>query len=435
MNRAAAVHPYVEALLEGCEAFAGPVSWLAERRSRALERANALSVPTTREEEWRFTDLAPLTRVRFRRAAAGPRAAGAELARWFVPEACARLVFVDGAFAPELSASAELPAGVLVADLASALGSHGAAVEPYLARLAAFDSELFVALNTAHLRDGALVRIARGTRAAAPVHLLFVATQPHTVCYPRLLVVAEPGSECALIEDYAGLGDAPYFANAVTEIAVGEGARVAHVRLQREAHGAFHIATCAVALSREARYESQSVALGARLSRYDLDVVQRGEGAEARLEGLALIGGRQLADCHSLMDHALPAGRCRQLYKCIVGGAAHAVFNGRIVVRPGAQGTDAAQQARSLLLSERAQVDVKPQLEIFADDVRCSHGAAIGQLDADQLFYLRARGLSPARARNLLIYAFGAEVIDRIPVPSLVAELERTVLALAQEAR
>jgi len=242
----------------------------------------------------------------------------------------------------------------------------------------------------------------------------------------------EPGAECLLIEDYASLGANVHFTDAVTEIAAGEGARVRHVRVQREAGGAFHIGHCAVAVAKDARYASHSVALGARISRLNLNVLQQGEGVDVEMDGLALISGRQLADTHSLMDHARPHGRCRQLHKCIVGGAAHAVFNGKIVVRPDSQLTDSSQQSRNLLLSDKAHVDTKPQLEIFADDVKCAHGAAVGQLDAEQLFYLRSRGLPQERARNLLIYAFGAEVLRRIPVPSLVQRLEGTVMAQTQ---
>jgi Fe-S cluster assembly protein SufD len=222
------------------------------------------------------------------------------------------------------------------------------------------------------------------------------------------------------------------FSDAVTEIAVGENARVQHVKLQRETQTAFHIAACAVALAKDAHYASHTVTLGARISRYNLNVVQQGEGAQAWLDGLALISGRQVADTHTLMDHARPNGRSKQLHKCIVGGAAHAVFSGKIVVRPGAQRTDSAQESRNLLLSDKAHMDTKPQLEIFADDVKCSHGATVGQLDAEQVFYLRSRGLSDGRARDLLAYAFGAEVIDRIPVPSLVEQLEQTVLQQTQ---
>ena len=248
----------------------------------------------------------------------------------------------------------------------------------------------------------------------------------------RCLVLAEAGAELTLVEHYAALTDGAYLTDAVTEIVAGDGAQVRHVRLQDEARSAFHIATCAVALAKDAAYSSHAVGLGARISRHNLEVKQNGEGAQARLDGLTLIAGRQLADTHTLLRHGRANGTSRQLHKCIVGGAAHAVFNGKIAVARGAQLTDSAQESRNLLLSDKAHVDTKPQLEIFADDVKCAHGATVGQLEADQLFYLCSRGLSQQRARNLLTYAFGAEVIDRIPVPSLVEQLEELVLAQTQ---
>ena len=427
-----ATHPYIDALLKGYEAPRGGASWLNARRAQALERANALTVPTTRDEEWRFTDISPLTRVPFRRATGAARPPMAEVARFVAPEAAVRLTFVDGIFAPELSATAGLPYGVVVSPLVAALDTHAAVIEPHLARHALFEREVFTALNTAHLRDGAFVWIARNQKCPTPVQLLYLSTQNEAAAYPRCLAILEAGAECTLIEDYASLGENVYFTDAVTEITAGEGARVRHVRVQREAGGAFHIGHCAVVVAKDAHYASHAIALGARISRHNLQVVQQGEGVEVRMDGLALISGRQLADTHTLMDHARPNGTSKQLHKCIAGGAAHAVFNGRIVVRPGSQLTDASQQSRNLLLSDKAHVDTKPQLEIFADDVKCSHGATVGQLDAEQLFYLRSRGLPDRKARNLLTYAFGAEVIDRIPVPSLVAQLEKTVLAQTQ---
>jgi Fe-S cluster assembly protein SufD len=410
----------------------GGISWLNERRAHALERANALTVPTTRDEEWRFTDISPLTRVAFRPAARAARPPMADVARFIAPEATARLTFVDGVFAPELSATAGLPYGVVVSPLVAALDTHAAVIEPHLARHAGFEREVFTALNTAHLRDGAFVWIARDQKCPTPVQVLYLSTQQEAAAYPRCLAIVEAGAECTLIEDYASLGNGTYLNDAVTEIVAGEGARVRHVRVQREAGGAFHIGQCAVEVAKDAHYASHAVSLGARISRLDLNVLQQGEGADVQMDGLALISGRQLADTHSLMDHARPHGRCRQLHKCIVGGAAHAVFNGKIVVRPGSQLTDSSQQSRNLLLSEKAHVDTKPQLEIFADDVKCAHGAAVGQLDPEQLFYLRSRGLPEPQARNLLTYAFAAEVLDRIPVPSLVESLEETVLAHTQ---
>jgi len=429
-----AAHPYIAALLAGFEPPKGDLAWLRERRARALERANALTVPTTRDEEWRFTDITPLTRINFQCATGASRLALGDIAPFAAAEAETRLVFVDGVFAPQLSAAAGLPEGITVTNLAAALAAYGAAIEPHLARHVALDNDVFAAINTSHLQDGAFVRIAKNRKCPAPVQLMFVSTRPQTVSYPRCLVVAEAGAECKLIEQYVGLPDIVYFSNSATEVVVGQGARVQHVRLQQEAPGAFHIASCAVALDRDARYTLQAVTLGARVSRQDVRVLQRGEGVEAQLDGLTLIDGRQLADTHTVMDHAVPNGKCRQLNKCIVGGAAHAVFSGKVIVRQGAQSTDSAQQSRNLLLSARAHVDTKPQLEIFADDVKCAHGATVGRLDPEQEFYLRSRGLSAGAARNLLTYAFGAEVIDRIPVPSLVEELEKTVMARTQKA-
>ena len=429
---ATARHPYIEALLKGYEPPRSPLAWLDARRSAALERANALTVPTTRDEEWRFTDISPLTKLHFQPAAGVPRLSLADLSPYVIGEAAARLVFVDGLFAPELSENEGLPSGVQVSNLAEGLKHHSALIEPHLARHAPFDDNVFAALNTCYLRDGALIRVAKNQAHAAPVHLLFVSTRPEIAAYPRCLVIAETGSGCTVIEDYVALSDGVYFNNAVTEIAVAANARVRHVKLQRESPGSFHIANCAVSLAKDAAYASHTVTLGARMSRHNLNVVEDGEGADARIDGLALISGRQLADTHTLLDHAKPNGKSVQLHKCIVGGAAHAVFNGKVLVREGAQLTDSAQESRNLLLSSKARVDTKPQLEIFADDVKCSHGATVGQLDTEQVFYLKSRGLSESRARSLLTYAFGAEIIDRIPVPSLVARLEQIVLEQTQ---
>ncbi len=235
-----------------------------------------------------------------------------------------------------------------------------------------------------------------------------------------------------VVEDYVALQEEAYFTNAVTEIALADNARVNHIRVQRDSGPAFHIANCAVSLAHASRYQSVSVALGARISRYNLNVLQAAEGAECAIDGLALIAERQLADTHTCIDHAKPHGTSRQLHKCIVGGAAHAVFNGKIVVRPGAQLTDSSQSSRNLLLTGKARVDTKPQLEIFADDVKCAHGATVGQLDNEEVFYLKSRGLSDVAARNLLTYAFGAEIIDRIPIASLKHRLEQTVLEQTQ---
>jgi Fe-S cluster assembly protein SufD len=442
VNVTAASHsvsnPYVAALLAGSGALPkSPAAWLNARRAAALERANALAVPTTRDEEWRFTDLTPLTRLQVQPATVAAKVSAADIAAHAVPEAAMRLVFVDGIPAPELAQQGVLPAGVSVMALGDALKTHAALIEPHLAKLAGNElaghepagDDLFTALNTAFLQHGVFIHLAKDAVLKAPIHLLFVAAGSGVAAYPRCLVVAESGSEITVIEDYVALGEEAYLTNAVTEIAVAANASVRHIKLQRESDKAFHIGSCAVSLAKDARFQSHAVTLGARLSRNNLNISQQGEGAQIEIDGLALIGGRQLADTHTLMDHAKPHGTCRQMHKTIVGGAGHAVFNGKVFVREGAQLTDSSQQSRNLLLSDRAHVDTKPQLEIFADDVKCAHGAAVGQLDADHLFYLKSRGLPEAQARNLLTYAFGAEIIDHIPVPSLVAKLESLVLA------
>jgi len=270
---------------------------------------------------------------------------------------------------------------------------------------------------------------------AAPVHLLFIAAEKDAASYPRSLVIAGRGSTATIVEDFVSLHDGANFTNAVTEIALAEDARVDHVRVQRESGQAFHIGNAAVSLAAGSRFHSVSVALGARLSRHNLAVAQAAEGASCTIDGLAVIGERQLADTHTSIDHWKAHGVSRQLHKCIVGGAAHAVFNGKIFVHPHAQQTDSSQSSRNLLLGAKAQVDTKPQLEIFADDVKCAHGATVGRLDDDAVFYLRSRGLSEAGARNLLTYAFGAEIIDRIPVASLRRRLEATLLAQTTTSR
>lgn len=427
--------PFTSSLLSGLSTGASGASWFDRLRSSALERANSVSLPTTRDEEWRFTDLAPLTRMSFQPAVEAAAIIEESAAAGFLPEAQARIVFVDGILDRGLS---QLPqqAGMRILDLRQALKEAAGVLESALGQLAQSDANLFVALNTAYLREAVVIVVDADHAIEAPVHVLHLATkrvQPHAV-YPRTLLFADRGSRSVLVEDFVAIDAAAYLSAPVTEVAIAQEASVSHVRVQREAAEAFQLGTCSVRQERASRYELVNVALGGRISRLDLDVVLDGPGCETRIDGLTLIGARQLADLHSCVDHAHPQGKLRQVYKSVVGGAAHAVFNGKILVREGAQQTDAGQSCRGLLLSDRARIDAKPQLEIFADDVKCAHGAAIGQLDPEELFYLQSRGLSVDRARNLLTYAFAAEVIERIPVPSLRKKLERTVLERTQEA-
>jgi Fe-S cluster assembly protein SufD len=427
---------YLESLLQGQpELPPSPLAWFNQLRASALDRAGELKLPTTRDEEWRFTDISPLAKLSFQpvHAATTSALAGLEpgdVERFYLDEAATRLVFVDGKYVSQFSMTPGRgkDQDLIITDLSTAVSAHARAIEPHLGRHAGFDDSLFVALNTAFLQDGAVIVVPRGARIEAPVHVLFIATQGEAASHPRCLLIAETGSEITLVEDYVTLNEGPYVANTVTEIVVRDNAQVNHIRVQRDSTEAFHIGNCAVSLVHSSRYRSVSVALGARISRYDVNALLDAEGAECTIDGLALINGLQLADTHSRIDHAKPNGTSRQLHKCIVDGAAHAVFNGKILVRPDAQNIDSAQSSRNLLLNAKARVDTKPQLEIFADDVKCAHGATVGQLDAEELFYLKSRGLSQSIAHNLLTYAFGAEIIDRIPVTSLKHRLERTVL-------
>ena len=423
---------YLKTLLSGQPLLAtSPLQRINALRAEAASRVDELSLPTLRDEDWRFTDIARLTQLSFAPALSPSALEAADIAQFHLEEAGTRLVFVDGFYAPQLSSQAS-GSGVAVANLPTVLATHAGAIDAHLGRHAAFGDNVFAALNTAVLHDAAVMVVPRNVALAAPIHLLFIATQKEVVSTPRCLVLAEAGSTVTVIEDYVVLyqprwQEEAHFTNAVTEIALEDNARVHHIRIQREGAHAFHIANCAVSLGRSSNYQSVSVALGAKISRYNLSVVMA-EGAECAVDGLALIAANQLADTHTCIDHTQPHGVSRQLHKCIVGGSAHAVFNGKVMVRPGAQHTDSVQSSRNLLLTGKAQVDTKPQLEIFADDVKCAHGATVGQLDSEAVFYLTSRGLSDGVARNLLTYAFGAEIIERIPVASLRRRLEQVVL-------
>jgi Fe-S cluster assembly protein SufD len=301
-------------------------------------------------------------------------------------------------------------------------------VEKNFGHHAPYKQDAFVALNTNFFEDGAWVHVA--SEVTRPIHLLHIATKREvpSAIYPRCLVVMDASSRATMIEDYVGLGDGIYFSNAVTEVVLEEHAQLQHVRVQREEKNAFHIGHCSVESGRASVYTATSLAFGARMSRHTLHVTQQGEGAEMHLNGLALISGRQIADTHTQIDHAAPRGKSIQLHKCIADGSAHAIFSGKIIVHAGAVGTDSAQSSRNLLLSDKARIDTQPQLEIFNDDVSCKHGATVGQIDADALFFLKSHGFTEERARNLLTHAFAAEIIDKIAVPSLVASLSQTIL-------
>ncbi len=407
-------------------------SWFGQLRANAMDSVGTLRMPTTKDEEWRFTDISPLSRLPYPAAHAAPEMQLSDIEHCYLEEAACRLVFVDGQFAPALSNIVH-NAGVIIGNLPSLMAAHGNTIERYLGRLAAFQNDVFTALNTAFLHDGACIIIPQHETIATPIHLLFIARQKEVTNYPRCLVIAESGSNATIVEDYIFTEEtASYVTNSVTEMNLADSAHINHIRVQRDNQQAFHIGNCTVSLSPASQYHSVSITLGAYISRFNLSVTLAGEEAECTTDGLVLISGQQLADSHTIIDHAKPHGKSRQLHKCIVDGMAHGVFNGKIMVRPHAQLTDSSQLSRNLLLTNKARVDTKPQLEIFADDVKCAHGATVGQLDKEEIFYLKSRGLSDLTARNLLTYAFGGEVIDRISISSLKRQLEEIVLARTQ---
>ncbi len=412
----------------------GGPRWLQDLRDRAAARFTALGFPTVREEEWRFTNVAPIAAAEFRPTGADATAASeADIASYLYSDAEYRIVIVNGRFVPGLSHTPGLPAGVRVGSLAAAVTEQADVVQRYLGQLADFGTKGFTALNTALAADGAYVYIPDGVLLEHPLHLLFVTTTSASsgpiMTNARALVVAGDRTQARIVETYAGPRGAHYFTNAVTEIFAGENAVIDHYKVQEESFEAFHVASMHINAGRSANVSSHSFSLGGRLVRNDANALLDGDGAECTLNGLYLADGERLVDNHTLIDHAKPHCPSHEIYKGILGGKARAVFNGKIIVRQDAQKTDAKQTNRALLLSDNASINTKPQLEIFADDVKCTHGAAIGQLDDDAIFYLRARGLTYFEARDMLIHAFAGDILDRVKIESLKTALEGELYA------
>jgi Fe-S cluster assembly protein SufD len=408
---------------------AGSPSWLREARRAARDRFAAVGLPTTRDEEWKYTSLAPLEAARFDlEAEPDVDAVSAQAISPFLlgDSGWGRLVFVDGRYSAKLSAVPYLPGGTEVRNLAEIALTDAERLRPHLTGRASDALDGFAALNAAFWLDGAFVQVPAGVVVAEPLQIVFVSTASGSasMVHPRSLIVLGQHSRLSVVESYVAVSGGTYLTNAVTDIVVGEGGRLDHYKLQQESPDAFHVGRARITQKRDSRFASYSVAFGGRLARHDVHAVLNGEGAECVLNGLFVIGGRQHSDTHTVVDHAVPHGASRQLYKGVLDGRARGVFNGRIVVRPGAQKTDAHQTNKNLLLADGVEVDSKPQLEIFADDVKCSHGAADGQLAAEAIFYLKSRGLGEAAARALLTYGFASEVLARIPDEVIRARLE-----------
>jgi Fe-S cluster assembly protein SufD len=407
-------------------------SWLRELRESAAIRFAQIGFPTRRDEEWRFTNVSSIVETPFTLAAKAQSEMTPEEihAYTYAGMSGTQLVFVNGHFQADLS-SASFPAGVVVSGLAAAMASDPELIQSQLGRSAEFISQSFVALNTAALEDGAFVHIKRGAIVEEPIHLLFVSTPQGgpTVSHPRTLILADENCQATIVESYSGTPDQVYFTNAVTEIVVAESAVIDHYKVQRESRKAFHIATMQLQIARSANFSSHSIALGGLLVRNEANAYLGGEGIECTLNGVYVGNDNQVIDNHTTIDHAMPHCNSHEIYKGILDGRSRGVFNGKIFVRQDAQKTDAKQTNQTLLLSPTAQIDTKPQLEIFADDVKCTHGATIGQLSDDALFYLRARGIPQDQARALLTYAFASDIVSRIKIDAIRAQLDQVLLA------
>ncbi len=419
---------YLQALLaQSPEAHGKSPNWLQAVRDRAQALLQEQALPTTRDEEWRFTDLSPLYQIPFQLAAPVQMDAPT-LASLTETETSLRLVFVNGQFASQLSTPlVDLPAGIRFCHLPD--------LDPLLqAELGQQQGagEVFTALNTCNFTDIAAINVDKHQQPDQPIHLVFVTTSDGgtpIVTYPRVLVKLNAGSEVTLLEEYVSTGTTPSFTNAVAEISVEANAHLHHIRLQREGRTSFHIGKTAVLQARDSRYSSLTLNLGGQISRHNPEVVLTGEQTETQLDGLTLAVAEQVADTHSAIAFTHPYCTAQQLHKCIVDDRARAVFNGKIFVPKAAQRTNASQLSRNLLLSPKARVDTKPQLEIVADDVKCAHGATVSQLDDDEVFYLQSRGLDRTAACDLLVEAFATEIIGQVPLDSLRQQLMDAVLS------
>ena len=427
---------YRQAFLELQERRDGEsVAWLERLRAGAMERFEESGFPSVKDEEWKYTNVAAIAAVDFQPASLQTSVEGEVdlqgLALFrHLETAKSQLVFFNGKLRKDLSALTAIPEGVVALDLSAAIADerYREIIWKHLAQQADYVVNGFTALNTALISHGVFVYIPKDAIVSVPLNLLFISEGAHIASFPRVLVVAEDNSRATLIESYASTKDSKYFTNAVVEIVLKDGASLEHYKLQRESTEAFHIATTVADLGRNSRYDATTITFGAQLSRHDFHVTMDHEGAECWVDGLYLVTGSQHTDTHSVIDHRKPHCTSHQLYKGILDGKSRAVFNGKVFVRHDAQKTDAMQTNKNLLLSNEARVDTKPQLEILADDVKCAHGAAVGQIEEDELFYLETRGLHPDLARNLLTYGFAEEVIGKIKIESIRAQLDEAVL-------
>jgi Fe-S cluster assembly protein SufD len=409
---------YLESFSEFEKLAAGhALPCLRKLRQDAFARFCEVGFPTTHDEDWRFTNVSAIAQTAFRLTRnRRVRLSQQELEPYRLAGVASQLVFVNGHFARELSLLGKLPNGVKVSSLAGEISSNPGAIERHLGRYLDIRRDAFCALNTAFVEDGAYVHIPRGTLVEEPIYLLFVSTADDapSMSHPRNLIVAEEDSQATFVEDYVSLDGGTVFCNTVTELVAGDRTVLSHYMIEREHKEAFNISTLRIQQGRSTNVVSHSVLLGGALVRNNVHPVLAGEGGECLINGLFIGNGGQHLDNYMLVEHASPRCGSRQFYNGILDGHAHGVFHGRIIVHKDAQKTDAKQTNRNLLLSDDAQIDTKPQLEIYADDVKCTHGATIGQIEGDALFYLRSRGIDEVSARKLLLFAFASECLDRM---------------------
>jgi len=429
-NSSDAVEPIVR-MFNGIDNEVQP-RWLLPMRKAGLACFAELGFPTLKDEDWRFTNIAPIAQLPFQLATPaavnGAETQALEVAL-FTRLPGNRLVFVNGFFAPELSLLKAVPGGVQIENLAAALAKDASLIEKHLGKYACTTGNAFAAMNQAFFSDGAFISVPASVMVDEPVQLIYISSAKHRgeTMMPRNLIIAGANSKLSVVESYVSTKDKAYFTNAVTEIVAGDNASVEHIKLQDESTDAFHIATIAGEFGRTSRVDVHSIALGAKLSRNNILVNLAGEGLECVLNGLYLTRGEQLADHHMLVQHAQPHCASHEYFNGILDDKSKGVFHGRIYVHPIAQKTDAKQTNKNLLLSDDATADTKPQLEIYADDVKCTHGATIGQLNEESVFYLRSRGIDEVTAKRMLIHAFAGEIIERIQCDSAREEIDKLV--------
>jgi Fe-S cluster assembly protein SufD len=409
--------------------------WLQSLRQDAFARFSDVGFPTTHDEDWRFTNVAAVAGTPFE-LAGSESIKKKQLESFDVSQFACCLVFVNGLFSQEISTLATLPKGVTAGSLAAQLRNDPASVEQHLGRYLNIERDAFAALNSSFIEDGVYVHVPQGIAVETPIYLLYV-TVPGatpTMNHPRNLIVAHESSQVTVVEDYVSLGEGTTFSNAATELVAGDNANVSHYMIVREGEQAYNFSTLRIQQGRSANVATHSLLLSGALVRNNVHPVLAGEGSECLINGLFMANGRQHMDNYMLVEHASPHCDSRQFYNGILNGNSHGVFHGRIIVHKDAQKTDAKQTNRNLLLSDDAQIDTKPQLEIYADDVKCTHGATIGRFDDNALFYLRSRGLAEAAARHVLLLAFANECLDRMNSPQIRDHLEKLVVAGLPEA-